>query len=256
LLNVIDAQMTTINPLGYKQNQGLSLLIGQPLALVRASLRLELLGRPMLDESWPAFAQAVQASNVDNRPCANLTGVQFPVRLGDLGKLADGLIGYFIDDGSDTLNPFYAGAAQANSTTGVVQLDPNKVALKPVASSDQSPSLMLSMLVDPRGAVHATTGILPVKDISIPPDMYSDTLSHLAVTFLNAPVVGGGPSISMPLPNESGYAWSWITHPPGRQWAPPEVPAAIVPGKAVWPQRIEEGWLKLAPASQANSGSR
>jgi hypothetical protein len=257
LLNVIDAQMTTINPLGYKQNQGLSLLIGQPLALVRASLRLELLGRPMLDESWSAFTQAVQTSNVDGRPCANLTGVRFPVRLGDLGKLADGLIGYFIDDGSETLKPFYAGAATPGGASGVTQLDPNKVALTPVASSDQSPSLMLSMLVDPRGAVHATTGILPVKDISIPPDMYSDTLSRLAVTFLNAPVIGGGPSINMPLPSESGYAWSWVTHPPGTEWATQaEAPAAVVPGKAVWPQRIEEGWLRLTPSTPVDNGKQ
>ncbi len=83
LLGVIDAQMTTINPLGYKQNQGLSLLIGQPLALVRASLRLELLGLPMLDESWPAFTQAVQASNIDSRSFqANLVGVRFPGMIG------------------------------------------------------------------------------------------------------------------------------------------------------------------------------
>jgi hypothetical protein len=198
LLGVIDKQMTTINPLGFKQNQGLSLLIGQPLALVRASLRLELQGRPLLDESWPAFAEAVQAQNFDARPCANLTNVRFPIRLGDLGKLADGLIGYFVDDGTDALGPFYAGTAEGKS--GIVPLDPNKVALTPVASSDTSDSLKLLILVDPRGAVHATTGILPVKDIAIPPDMYAATLKRLAVTFLTAPIIGGDNRSQCPFP--------------------------------------------------------
>ncbi len=44
---------------------------------------------------------------------------------------------------------------------------------------------------------------------------------------------------------------------PGTEWATqPETPAASVPGKAVWPQRIEEGWLKLTPAAQANDGKQ
>src|SRR5262249_34413129 len=159
-----------------------------------ASLRLELCGRPMLDESWSAFDQAVQSGDTETRPAANLGGVRVPVRLGDLGKLADGLIGYFVDDGSTTLAPFYSGAGPPGGTTGVVPLDAGKTAVKPVASSDESPSLMLLMLVDPRGAVHATTGILPVKDISIPADMYSDALGRIAITFLTAPVIGGGPS--------------------------------------------------------------
>jgi hypothetical protein len=248
LLDVIDTQMMTINPLGFKQSQGLSLLIGQPLALVRASLRLELQGRPLLDESWPAFADVVKTQNIDSRPCANVTGVRFPVRLGDLGKLADGLVGYFIDDGGD-LGPFYAAAATGDARSGVVPpRDPDTLTLTPVASSDQSGGHKLLMLTDPRGAVHATTGILPVKAISIPPDMYGKALKRLAVTFLTAPVIGGDRPLVMPLPDEAGYSWSWVTHRPGTsQWqTDPELPRSPVTGKATWPQRIEEGWLKLA----------
>jgi hypothetical protein len=130
----------------------------------------------------------------------------------------------------------------------VVPLDLDKVALKPVASSDESDSLKLLMLTDPRGAVHATTGILPVKDIAIPPDMYGKALKRLAVTFLTAPVIGGDRPLVMPLPDEAGYSWSWVTHEPGApQWqTDPKLPTSPVTGKATWPQRIEEGWLKLA----------
>jgi hypothetical protein len=259
LLDVIDRQMTSINPLGVKQDEALSLLIGQPLALVRARLRLELQGLPALDESWPAFldtAAKLDAAKTDEqarsalgqRPCANFTAIRVPIRLGDLGKLNDGLVGYFVDEGGqDDYRRFYAGAADGGKSDAVVSPDLARTALAPVAASDASVGITVAMLIDPRGEVHATTGVLPVKGIGIPPDLYADALARIAVTFATTPVLAADPDMALPLPDTPGFAWSWMTrNAGGTGWSnQAEIPALNPKSLPAAHQRIEEGWLRL-----------
>ena len=73
-------------------DQGLqAVLAGRPLALVRASLRLEFDGAPAAD---PRLATDPGTQDPWFR------GLKFPVRLGDRRLGPDGLVGYFVDDGS------------------------------------------------------------------------------------------------------------------------------------------------------------
>jgi hypothetical protein len=44
-------------------------------------------------------------------------------------------------------------------------------------------SLNLTLLMDPRGHVHATTGLLPTATIELPAEFYAAALSRMAVTF-------------------------------------------------------------------------
>jgi hypothetical protein len=107
-----------------------------------------------------------------------------------------------------------------------------------------SPPQKLTMLVDPRGAVHATTGVLPTKAIRIPPDQYAEALRSLAITFLSMPILTTGKTINLPVPTEPGYAWSWLAKS-GSDWTPESVDP--VNTQATWSDRqeIREGWLRL-----------
>jgi hypothetical protein len=243
LLDALDAAMVTINPGGHAEDAGISLFIGQPFALVRASLRLELQGLPALDQSWSGFEAAVAAGNHDRRPDAGVTAVEYPIRLGDIGAHDDGLLGYFVDDGSvSAYHTFFAATATDASRSGVVR--PGSLTLSPVATTDPSPPVRLTMLLDPRGSVHATTGVLPVKEISIPASIYAGALNGIGVTFLTTPLLADHEAPAPALPREPGYAWSWVARS-GNTWQtcdarlPGTVPA-LVP-----PTRIVEGWLKL-----------
>ena len=107
--------------------------------------------------------------------------------------------------------------------------------------------IALTMLVDPRAAVHATTGVLPVEELSIPTDQDAVAMSNLAMTFFTNPVLMESQGLVVPLPAESGYDWSWINAS-----GPP--PLALDPNQgnefAVYdytPQTVLEGWLKLTP---------
>ncbi|MFJ6617669.1 hypothetical protein ACIQOW_08865 [Kitasatospora sp. NPDC091335] len=53
-LDVVDSTLWTTDPLGRRTDQTLSALIGRPLALVRARLRLTLDGPPLTDPGWAA----------------------------------------------------------------------------------------------------------------------------------------------------------------------------------------------------------
>src|SRR5262249_11823499 len=96
LLAAIDDTVTVIEPLSSEQFRALAVLVGRPLALVRCSLGLDLQGMAALDQSWPAFTAAVSGQQpMGRRDQAAFPGVAFPVQLGQLANLNDGLVGYF-----------------------------------------------------------------------------------------------------------------------------------------------------------------
>lgn len=259
MLQAIDNSVTAISPTNYRQQQGLSVLIGRPLALVRASLDLDLMGMPSMNQSKEAFKTAINGNTPSLRDEGKLPQVKFPVRLGDLSDINDGMIGYFIDDGEETAyQTFYTPyapteAGNTNDSHGVVEpaFDQIVVNADPAASP-----VLVSMLMDPHASVHATTGVLPVKALNIPPGIISDGLSAMAVTFLTTPVLGNG-TPAMPVPDESGYTWAWVTQGAG-QWAVSDINGAGPRGPlTMLAQQAEEGWLKLQkqPKSQSDKES-
>lgn len=242
-----------INPGNAAQDPSLAVLIGQPLAITRAVLGMETAGNLLpIDQAdvsasdpWPQDVNQMRTAYTDRMAAgsAGLGGVEFPVRLGDLSNIDDGLVGYFIESaGDDPYSTFYAPAAPAGGENGVAR--PNAQTLQ--LTLNASPKT-LTLFVDPRAAVHATVGVLPVEELSIPPDQYQQTLKALQVTFFTLPVLNERQGLVLPLPAESGYAWSWVS--PGVA-ADAALAANASNGNAVWdytPQTLLEGWLKLVP---------
>jgi hypothetical protein len=248
LLDTIDRTVSLVQPHAEAGSSMLPSLIGRPLALVRASLRLELEGPPALNQSWRAFAAAATAGAAESeRDAAAFPEVDIPVRLGDLARIDDGLIGYFIEDGSAAAYQTLYAAAAVATARGVVRPTPNQLTVRGKAGA--APRL-LSMLVDPRAAVHATAGLLPVKSIRIPPDLYGPALPSLAATFLASPVLSPAARLAMPLPEQNGYRWSWVElDPKAGQWREGGIGAVDLDATAFSRLRIAEGWLKLAKES-------
>lgn len=107
-------------------------------------------------------------------------------------------------------------------------------------------------LVDPHAKIHATTGILPTKTIDIPGDQYAALLETLEVPFLMTPILKEASRLTMPLPKETGYTWSWVTETKEEQKITWNVnPVATPPfGQAIagyTPQTLQEGWLRFNP---------
>ncbi|MBV9762794.1 MAG: hypothetical protein JO340_19705 [Acidobacteriaceae bacterium] len=247
-----------INPANYAQDPALSVLIGRPLALTRAVLGVETLGGVLPISQASTSAAAPFPSDVNSKrfqfserqvtSTATLGTVLLPVRLGNLTDLDDGLVGYLIEGAAPhPYKTFYSPSAPEN-------VDPD--VRRPVATTvqltlNQQP-IVLTMLVDPRSGVHATSGVLPVNELSIPPDQYAEIMHNLAVTFFTAPVLEEQTGLVVALPQETGFDWQWI--PPGALGLPLKANAANqIAEYGYSPQTLLEGWLKLVPAPKAPS---
>lgn len=254
LMNTIESSDAFISPDNFAQDASLAVLIGRPLALTRSVITMETPGGllPLSQADTSAtdpFPQDVAANRFDyaarqQTSSASLGGVTFPVRLGNLANVDDGLVGYFIEtSGANPYTTFYSSAAPADGRNGVTQPTAGTLTTALNAAAQT-----LTLLVDPRAPVHATTGVLPVATLEIPPDQYATGLNNLAVTFFTMPVLNRSNGLVLPLPSESGYAWNWIT--PGASAPVPQASNASN-GNAIWsytPQTLLEGWLDLVPA--------
>ena len=240
-----------INPANYAQNNSLAVLVGSPLALTRAVLSIETSGNLLpLSQADTNQSDPYPQDIINNRfvyadrmqySSANLGGVQFPVRLGDLANLDDGLVGYLIESaGSKPYSTIYSPAAPAAGANNVVQPTPTTTQITLNAAP-----IMLTLLIDPRAGVHATTGVLPVEELDIPTDQYSQAMSNLAMTFFTNPVLQERQGLVVPLPQEQGFAWSWINPGTGPQI---QLQSNAANDNAIWdytPQMLLEGWLQL-----------
>ena len=256
LWHVIDTVGESVAPGPLPTHIDLAVLVGRPIALVQAAVRLELRGAAMLDLGWDAFGE-----DTDD----GLTGVEFPVVLGDLANLRDGLIGYFKapkPGEAFDLTTFYSQGAEPEATAGVVQPAQDTLCVTPTPpldpdGADEPPDLTaytqnVLMLMDPRAQVHATTGIQPTASLALPSAASQATMSSLDLSFFTAPILRGAGALSMPTPKESGYAISFIDQDHTSEGALEWVVTGDVepPSDALWaytPQQIREGWLRLNP---------
>jgi hypothetical protein len=251
-MRALDVSSATVDPSNHAQFQGNAVLLGRPLALVRASLDLELMGDPAYSQSWADLKSQVDQDAGGSFVWGNDYGfskVDFPVRIGNVPQTSDGLIGYFKDGAYGT---FYAPAVEAGNPRVLPPPDDNLV----VNGSPDTPPVVVSMLIEPRGVIHATTGILPVKTIDIPPDQYADALEKMCLAFLTAPILTPDP-LAMPLPAQSGGSWTWVEND-GSAWSETQAIAAVTVDAVMnyAPQRILEGWLNLGNALMSASSFR
>ncbi|MCK5125642.1 MAG: hypothetical protein KAR42_05260 [candidate division Zixibacteria bacterium] len=242
LLDNIDETLRSIDPLGFRQNQSLSVLIGRPLALVNASIGLEFSG-------YPAFSQSDHDLEHYLEKGFNTRGfekLKWPVRMGDVSQICDGLLGYF-DKTTD--NPYKLFHAVPGSTLQPHQSD--YISYDHVLQLDFSKArrqIKLVLLIDPRAGIHLTSGFQPVTYAEIPPEYVSAALNNMYVTFGINPLINQPDKVSIPLPTiNKNMTWSWVEQPELKKWR--EIPKIIDdPSKAAFPEsryEIKEGWLKL-----------
>ena len=107
--------------------------------------------------------------------------------------------------------------------------------------------MTLTLLMDPRAKVHAITGVLPKKAVTLPPRVSSAAKSAKEAFFQVAPLVSPGGAVSMPKPSDDFGKWSWTYRPQVTMWKEVETLNGTVDqaGFATVPQQLSEGWLKL-----------
>lgn len=253
-LAAIDETLWTTDPLGNRVDQNLSVLAGRPLALVRARLRFELAGDPISDTGWAATVAPTPPDFLE---------FPFRIRLGDLPTRQDGVIGYFT--GTD-YGVFHSVAAPDPAVDqayvrviGPVGDPAGDNYLRLTTRPDDE--VYVTVLADPRAAIHATTGVLPVKQLDIPQQFVDGPLSHLEISFRTGPtltVVVPSPdqeqhpspfarSVVHPLPAEQNGTWAWYERTTGAEpWAGYGLVQASPDARATMePNSLREGFLQF-----------
>jgi hypothetical protein len=204
LHGALDSALENVDPAGVAVTDGVAVLVGRPLAVVRAAVNLELRGLAAVGQSWADLRADLARTT---RTTDGFEAVRVPVRLGDYRRLGDGLVGFWRESGDGYLDVFYAPLSEPVDDPAIRTHTDEEA---PFDLSLTGPSEVVTMLVDPRGAVNATCGVLPVKTISIPTEQYVDALSRIEVTFVAGPLLAPDAVLDLPLLDEPGASWAWV----------------------------------------------
>ncbi|MDO8955130.1 MAG: hypothetical protein Q7V63_09830 [Gammaproteobacteria bacterium] len=262
-IQAIDETLWTVDTEGKRNDALLDVLIGRPLAIVRASLALKLKGLAYANQDWwNIFAVDMNHPPASNQPAKlkNVTGGVFDndwsVRLGDQSLSDDGLIGYYLDDPTAPDQSFYHfNCTHLPDTAKGDYLKPigpdNYITLKFTDDStvdlDEAKKQIsrVTMLIDPRGSCHASTGILPVYAKLIPDDYLKPALNTLCYFFRSGPIVTPLDRVSMPQPAENQGKWEW--YDTAIKKMVPLDPKATEVRFMSPPPLAKQGWLKFTP---------
>jgi hypothetical protein len=112
----------------------------------------------------------------------------------------------------------------------------------------------LTLLVVPHAVVHATSGLLPRKELGVRRQWVADGLARLAPSFRFGPVLVDPRTIRMPVATELAGTWSWNHRTDVSRWV--DQPVVNATGTALLGTDVieaEEGWLTLHPRPEAAS---
>jgi hypothetical protein len=267
LLLVIDETLWGIEPGGPSKDQDLSVLVGRPLAIVRTEVALKLRGTAAVSQDWWNMFDADWTSWPASQPAslAELDGgirdLSWPVRLGDPALRDDGLIGYFADAAEGPTGPAASTwdsfavvnrpAGMASSFLKAIGQDAGYVQVRFTDDrvADPDPALQqaqrLTMFVDPRAAVHAFTGLLPVTSLRLDDRFVTAALQALNYLFRAGPFLTSPDAVRIPRPAERKGSWSWFDEVLGQP-----VPIQPADGGTRLSQTGSvalEGWLRFKP---------
>ncbi|MFE7129887.1 hypothetical protein ACFVIM_03430 [Streptomyces sp. NPDC057638] len=272
-LSVIDATLWSTDPLGNRADTHLSVLIGRPLALLRTRLAFQLDGDPITDTGWSA------TTGGDTTP--DVLSQSFAIRLGDLTTHQDGVLGYFT--GTDytvfhstaappaTAPPPLVSPTTVTPPAAPVSATQNYVrVIGPVGATSGTEDYLrltftpddhqdVTVLADPRAAIHATTGILPVTRLDIPQPYVETALASMEIAFRTGPLLtsvgpapaGGttgespGQAITYPTPAEQNGTWSWWEPGPVGTWTGYDLVKTATSGTTPQRNTLREGFLQF-----------
>ena len=214
-MGTIDDALDNIQPEVKEQPNGISLLIGKPVAIVRTALHLEVLGEPAVNQSWDAFKKDWTQTE---RTTDGFTNVKYPVRMGEYGQLNDSLIGYWLEDIKNEEKVFRKDLFYSPQSDFI---DTNKIESQYRKDGKAEPPInfhqsiadkpqILTVLMQPQGTLHATVGVLPNREIAISSSEYNMALDNIEVTFLTAPVLTQRNKMQLLLSPDKEFEWSWV----------------------------------------------
>ncbi len=258
LLRAIDTTLWTVDPFGSLGRSHIAGLVGRPIAVVAARLSLEAYS-DVEDRVYgdDALRTGRQAS------LAGLAALELPVRLGEVTRSDDGLLGYFIDDDYSHFHlvdkVIAAEALPSGRCRGVLAVDPPEPGVTQpidhpyiddsgVLRIHPGQTVRLTLLMHPGGKVYLTSGILPRTSQALTRQWVDPGLSVLAPSLRCGPLLIDADKVRLPKV-ASFPAEQLFTHrDTPATWKDDPILAAT--SSALLPDtqpEVQEGWVRIAP---------
>ena len=257
MLRAIDTTLWAVDTYGALGTPSVAGLIGRPIAVVRATLRLEVPDDlPTVTVTEPGGAAARQAA------FEALGEQRFPVRLGDLARSDDSLLGFFLDDDYTAMHvvdrAVIGAALESGRHRGFLGLlgerpGPDELDHPYLVGEDTlwvrpGQVVRLTLLMLPAGKVHLTSGILPRKALALAEDWVTPGLVRLAPSVRVGPVLVDPAEIRLPLIHLLGERQTFTRRTGPLTWRDDPIlaatQAALLPRLA---HEAQEGWVRVSP---------
>ncbi|MFE3776170.1 hypothetical protein [Streptomyces sp. NPDC059122] len=241
----VDSALQTIDPDG-PADPGLGFLLGRPLALVRSRLTMEIHGPLAQDVSWQHIITETERQ---------LPSYDWYIRMGEGEQADDGLVGYAADNDYEHFETVVDPVGNSGGYLRPIG-DVPRLKLKFGAEG----VAVLTILLDPRAAVHATTDVLATKNVSVPQEFTDRAIARMSVNFRTGPLLAGTAGLQdaegqvretvlMPVPTGSLGEWTWSENHRGR-WEKLPILAPDPYGLPLAEPEIRSGFLTLDNAAQ------
>jgi hypothetical protein len=277
LLRTVDTTLWTVDPFGTTGTEHVAGLIGRPIAVVRMTLLLN-----VLDDlgAGPDAELTLDGAALAQRQAAydELASKRITVRLGELTRTDDGVLGYFTDDDYSRFTPVspevLAAARAGGRQAGQLSLlgagsaaDPAPLpVVHPFVDDSEQPLVTrpgqlvrLTVLMVPGGAAHATCGLLPRTVTRLARDWTADALHQLSPSFRTGPVLLDPATVRLPKITALPASQVFTARVTQTTWQDDVIAAAtqdaLLPDE---PPVLREGYVRAqqaGPDQQASGGT-
>lgn len=270
LLRALDTTLWSVDAFASLGSEHVAGLVGRPIAVVRAQLRLEL--KPPDDIDLSNDDRATEWAEAAKKAAR----YAFPVRIGEVTRSDDGVLGFFVDDDYSRfrlVDKAIAGAAgEAGRSRGQLGLFGNgddTLGRRPIqhdyiAGTDDADTLMLhigqtvtlTIFMHPTGKASLTSGLLPRKALALARDWVGPGLAAIAPSLRTGPVLVEtdlDPEGQVRLPKISvfGKDQNFLWRDTPATWRTDAILAAtqtaLLPDT---PAEFREGWIRVASDSK------
>jgi hypothetical protein len=251
MMRVIDTVRSTVD-LTDKHGDRKVRMLGSPIAIVRARLKLERAGLALPAGDPPLLTDPLTLT----------------AKVGTATQPDDGVLGCFIPatqpgGGDAHFRPVDAAALKNTIINALANADAKNIKTADAchtfvhdpAGADTTFTLgtgqerELLLFLDINGGIYVTSGVLPRKRIALPSELLAAALRKLEPSFRVGPVLaapsGEIANAILPVPAIPGYTSEWIEH--GHTEGSPIPP---LPADGLLPERrvsLVGGWLNLVP---------
>jgi hypothetical protein len=268
LLRAIDTTLWSVDTYGGLGSEHIAGLVGRPVAVVRATLSLEI--KSDLDD---VDLSDPQKRAVREQAYRDLAALAFPVRLGELTRTDDGLLGFFVDDDYSRFHvidkvvashAFDSGPGRGQlGTYGTTPAIPDQVPITNpyVVPGDEllihpGQTVALTLLMYPGGRTYLTSGVLPRASVQLQRDWVAPGLAVIAPSARVGAVLIDPAKVSLPLISVFPKDQLFTRRDSPITWKDDPILAAtqtaLLPDL---PHEVQEGYIRIAPAPASTRGA-